>query len=173
MRLRNAKFKNKGDDMNVLVLCTGNSARSILLEAILDADQRITSFSAGSTPTGRVNPGSLRLSSRHNYDFSKYTSKSWDEFAGDDAPHMDVVITVCGNARDETCPYWPGAPLRGHWGVEDPADATGSEAAIDAEFEIAYDILNQRAQAFLAKPIETMEQADLQTLLNDVSTLGA
>ena len=140
--------------MNILVLCTGNSARSILLEAILGRDPRITSFSAGSTPTGRVNPASMRLLSRRDYDTSKYTSKSWDVFAVDDAPHMDVVITVCGNARDETCPFWPGSPLRGHWGVADPADATGTETQIDAEFEIAYDILDQRAQAFLAQPIE-------------------
>ena len=159
--------------MNILVLCTGNSARSILLEAILGADPRITSFSAGSTPTGRVNPASLRLLSRRDYDVSKYASKSWDVFAADDAPQMDVVITVCGNARDETCPYWPGTPLRGHWGVEDPADATGSEAAIDAEFEIAYDILGQRAAAFLAQPIETMTRDELQKLITDVSTLGA
>jgi protein-tyrosine-phosphatase len=159
--------------MNILVLCTGNSARSILLEAILGRDPRITSFSAGSTPTGRVNPASLRLLSRRDYDVSKYSSKSWDVFACDDAPHMDVVITVCGNARDEECPYWPGTPLRGHWGVEDPADATGSEAAVDAEFEIAYDVLGQRAAAFLAQPIETMTRDELQKLITDVSTIGA
>lgn len=159
--------------MNILVLCTGNSARSILLEAILGRDPRITSFSAGSTPTGRVNPASMRLLSRRDYDTSKYTSKSWDVFAVDDAPHMDVVITVCGNARDETCPFWPGSPLRGHWGVADPADATGTETQIDAEFEIAYDILDQRAQAFLAQPIETMSRDALQKLLIDVSTIGA
>ena len=159
--------------MNILVLCTGNSARSILLEAILGRDPRITSFSAGSTPTGRVNPASMRLLSRRDYDTSKYTSKSWDVFAVDDAPHMDVVITVCGNARDETCPFWPGSPLRGHWGVADPADATGTETQIDAEFEIAYDILDQRAQAFLAQPIETMSRDALQKLPIDVSTIGA
>lgn len=159
--------------MNILVLCTGNSARSILLEAILGRDPRITSFSAGSTPTGRVNPASMRLLSRRDYDTSKYTSKSWDVFAVDDAPHMDVVITVCGNARDETCPFWPGSPLRGHWGAADPADATGTETQIDAEFEIAYDILDQRAQAFLAQPIETMSRDALQKLLIDVSTIGA
>ena len=115
----------------------------------------------------------MRLLSRRDYDTSKYTSKSWDVFAVDDAPHMDVVITVCGNARDETCPFWPGSPLRGHWGVADPADATGTETQIDAEFEIAYDILDQRAQAFLAQPIETMSRDALQKLLIDVSTIGA
>jgi protein-tyrosine-phosphatase len=158
--------------MNVLVLCTGNSARSILLEAILGRDPRITSFSAGSTPTGRINPASLRLLARYNYDTSNFSSKSWNVFATDEAPHMDAVITVCGNARDETCPFWPGTPLRAHWGVYDPAEATGAEAQIDAEFETAYNILNQRAQAFLALPIEKMPRDDLQTLLTDVSTLG-
>lgn len=159
--------------MNILVLCTGNSARSILLEYILGLDPRITSYSAGSTPTGRVNPASIRLLERRHVDTSVYTSKTWDVFATDDAPKMDAVITVCGNARDETCPIWPGAPLRAHWGVDDPADATGSHAAIDAAFEHAFDILNLRAQAFLAKPIETMTPADLQALLNTVSTIGA
>ena len=159
--------------MNILVLCTGNSARSILLEAILGRDPRVTSFSAGSTPTGLINPASIRLLSRHDYDTSKYKSKSWDEFATANAPHMDVVITVCGNARDETCPFWPGAPLRGHWGVDDPADAKGTTAQIDAEFEGAYDILSQRAYAFLEHPIETMSRDELQTLLTDVSTIGA
>jgi protein-tyrosine-phosphatase len=159
--------------MNVLVLCTGNSARSILLEAILGRDPRITSFSAGSTPTGRVNPASIRLLARRGYDTSKYTSKSWDVFTVADAPQMDVVITVCGNARDETCPFWPGTPLRGHWGVADPADATGLESEIDAEFEVAYDVLNQRAQAFLAKSVETMSRDELQILITDVSTIGA
>jgi protein-tyrosine-phosphatase len=159
--------------MNILVLCTGNSARSILLEYILGLDPRITSFSAGSTPTGRVNPASVRLLERRGVETSGFTSKSWDVFATDEAPNMDAVITVCGNARDETCPIWPGAPLRAHWGVEDPADAMGTHAEIDSAFELAFDLLNQRAHAFLAKPIETMAQADLQVLLNEVATIGA
>jgi len=103
--------------MNILVLCTGNSARSILLEAILGQDPRITAFSAGSKPAGKVNPGSLRLLKRRNYQTDSYFSKSWDVFSEPDAPKMDLVITVCGNARDEECPIWPGAPLRAHWGV--------------------------------------------------------
>lgn len=158
--------------MNILVLCTGNSARSILLEYLLGLDPRTTSFSAGSTPTGLVNPASIRLLERRGVDTAKFSSKSWDVFAKPDAPQMDAVITVCGNARDETCPIWPGTPLRAHWGVDDPADATGTESEIDEAFEHAYDVLNQRAQAFLANPIETMTQTELQTALNAVSNLG-
>ena len=159
--------------MNILVLCTGNSARSILLESILGADPRIRSYSAGSKPTGRVNPASLRLLAQRGIDTTPFKSKSWDVFTIDDAPHMDVVITVCGNARDETCPYWPGSPLRAHWGVSDPADAIGSETEIDTAFETAYDVLNERAQALLAQPIETMAHTELQAFLNNVAGIGA
>jgi protein-tyrosine-phosphatase len=158
--------------MNILVLCTGNSARSILLEAILGQDPRITAYSAGSKPTGLVNPASLRLLSSIGVIIDGYNSKSWDIFAIENAPQMDIVITVCGNARDETCPYWPGNPIRAHWGVDDPADATGSEIEIDTAFLSAYNILNQRAQVFLSQPIENMEPVNLQTLLNNASTIG-
>jgi arsenate reductase len=105
--------------MNILVLCTGNSARSILLESYLNAagDGRVSGFSAGSHPTGTVNPGALRLLMRKGLPVSQLRSKSWDEFAAPDAPLMDLVITVCDAAAGETCPIWPGAPLRGHWGV--------------------------------------------------------
>lgn len=157
--------------MNILALCTGNSARSILLEYVLGQDPRINSFSAGSTPTGRVNPASIRLLERRGADTEKYTSKSWDVFTTDGAPKMDIVITVCGNARDETCPFWPGAPLRAHWGVEDPADVTGSQRDIDTAFNTTYEILHKRAQAFLANPIETLTDEALQALLNHVSNI--
>ncbi len=158
--------------MNILVLCTGNSARSILLEYILGTDPRIKSFSAGSKPTGSVNPASLRLLSNIGVQIDGYSSKSWDTFSTENVPHMDIVITVCGNARDETCPYWPGNPLRAHWGVDDPANAIGSEIEIDRAFLSAYNILNQRAQAFLSQPIESMSTVNLQALLNNVSTIG-
>ena len=148
--------------MYILVLCTGNSARSILLESILSqrGASRIRAFSAGSQPTGRVNPLALALLRSKGADTAEFRSKSWDEFATPEAPHMDLVITVCGSAAAEVCPIWPGTPLRGHWGVEDPAAVADAKAP--AAFAEAYDILDRRAAAFLAHPIETMDRANLQ-----------
>jgi arsenate reductase len=109
--------------MNILVLCTGNSARSILLETLLNAQGagRVTAHSAGSNPTGRVHPQTLRLLAEEGHDTGAARSKSWDEFATPGAPEIDLVVTVCGSAAGEPCPIWPGAPLRTHWGIEDPA----------------------------------------------------
>ncbi len=136
--------------MNILVLCTGNSARSILLECLIRArwGARHRSFSAGSTPSGKVHPGALRLLKRKGLSAAGVRSKSWDEFAGPDAPHMDVVITVCGNAANEPCPIWPGTPKRLHWGVDDPAGVTGDEATVDAAFEQAFAALEKQAVAY-------------------------
>ncbi len=141
--------------MNILVLCTGNSARSILLEAILNrygADQGIRAWSAGSHPAGRVHPQSLALLAAKGFPTEALRSKSWDEFAVSDAPHMDAVITVCSSAAGETCPFWPGAPVRAHWGVEDPAAAPAAQQP--EAFAEAFDILSARAAAFLALPAE-------------------
>lgn len=151
--------------MNILVLCTGNSARSILLEAILNhrGKGRVTAFSAGSQPSGRVHPQSLTLLGQHGYDTSGARSKSWDEFAEAGAPTMDAVITVCGSAAAETCPMWPGAPVRAHWGVEDPAAA--AQADWDAAFDTAFDILGRRADVFLFNPLEDMDPAALNAAL--------
>ncbi len=137
--------------MNVLVLCTGNSARSILLESILQAEsqQRIAAFSAGSCPTGQVHPEALRLLERKNLPTTGLRSKSWDEFAGPTAPKMDLVITVCDSAAAETCPLWPGTPRREHWGVPDPAAVTGTPGQIEAAFEHTYEKLRDKALAFL------------------------
>jgi len=146
--------------MNILVLCTGNSARSIILEAILNRDPRITAFSAGSKPAGKVHPQSLRLLDEMGFDTSAARSKSWDEFSLPDAPAMDAVITVCGSAAGETCPMWRGAPLRQHWGVEDPAAAP--EADRDTAFRTAYVELNAKAKAFLACDIENNLDAALK-----------
>lgn len=156
--------------MNILVLCTGNSARSILLESLLNhyGTPRVTAFSAGSQPAGQVNPHALRLLAAKGHETSGFRSKSWNEFGTVDAPEMDIVITVCGSAAAETCPMWPGTPLRAHWGVEDPAAAT-PEAA-DAAFADAYAILHRRAAAFLAAPIEAMDRTTLGTHLR---TCGA
>lgn len=160
--------------LNILVLCTGNSARSILLESIFNhtAGGRITAVSAGSKPTGKVHPASLKLLTSLGHDVAKARSKSWDEFAADGAPQMDLVITVCGSAAAETCPFWAGAPLRCHWGVDDPADCTDDGSGdCDAAFQNAYDILAQRASALLALPFETMSAADLKVALDDIGQL--
>ncbi|MEM1100867.1 MAG: arsenate reductase ArsC [Pseudomonadota bacterium] len=157
--------------MNILVLCTGNSARSILLEHILRARSggRIQSFSAGSKPTGRVHPQSVTLLARQGFDTSGARSKSWDEYARPDAPPMDAVITVCGSAAEEECPIWPagphGAPVRAHWGVEDPAAA--EEADWEEAFQTAYDILARRAEAFLAHDTHALKGAALARALKD------
>lgn len=151
--------------MNILVLCTGNSARSILLEHILNAhgEGRVTAFSAGSQPTGAVHPKSIRLLTSLGYDTSSARSKSWDEFAATTAPEMDAVITVCASAAGETCPIWPGAPVRAHWGVDDPAAA--SEHEWPGVFRSAYDLLERRATGFLADPVERMSASDLKIAL--------
>ena len=155
----------------VLVLCTGNSARSILLESILNryGADRLTAFSAGSRPSGSVDAQSLTLLGDLGYDTRIARSKSWDEFARPTAPKMDIVITVCGSAANEVCPIWPGAPVRAHWGVEDPAAAV--RADWQAEFQTAYDILLNRAMAFLELPVENMTKADLTSHLNKVGAL--
>ncbi|MEM6276079.1 MAG: arsenate reductase ArsC [Pseudomonadota bacterium] len=157
--------------MNILVLCTGNSARSILLEYILrdQSDGRVQSFSAGSKPSGRVHPQSITLLTRMGLDPSAARSKSWDEFGDPTAMVMDAVITVCGSAAGEECPIWPGAPVRAHWGVEDPAAAAKSDW--DEAFQTAYDILERRAQAFLAQDIEAMEKAALTHALKEAGQI--
>jgi protein-tyrosine-phosphatase len=152
--------------MNILVLCTGNSARSILLEHILAADPRIAAWSAGSHPTGHVHPAAIALLREKGVDSSAARSKSWDEFGLPDAPQMDAVITVCGAAAGETCPFWPGAPVRAHWGVDDPAAAPQAEWA--TAFATAHDLLSARAQALFALPFETFDRAGLQSALSAI-----
>ncbi|TMV08626.1 arsenate reductase ArsC [Ruegeria sediminis] len=158
--------------MNILVLCTGNSARSILLESLLNhhGAGRVRAFSAGSNPTGKVHPQSLALLAARGHDISAARSKSWDEFAADGAPEMDMVITVCGSAAQETCPVWPGAPVRAHWGVEDPAAA--SESEWEQAFATAYDILGRRAAALLDLPIETMNRTELSEHLKRIGEIA-
>ncbi len=152
--------------MNILILCTGNSARSILLESIFNqhGKTRIKAFSAGSKPTGKVHPESLALLAKKGHPTKGLRSKSWDEFA--EAPKMDAVITVCGNAKNETCPIWPGTPLKAHWGIEDPA-AMGRAA-----FEVAYSMLEARAKAWLSLDFERMDAEERQhhlTRIGDAS----
>ena len=158
--------------MNILVLCTGNSARSILLEAILNRDgaaRGIRAYSAGSKPAGQVHPQSLRLLSGLGVATDALRSKSWDEFASPDAPVMDAMITVCGSAAGETCPGWPGAPVRAHWGVEDPAAAPVADQP--AAFAAAYDRLAARAKALLAVGPADLDRAALQAELTRIGTI--
>jgi arsenate reductase len=157
---------------SVLVLCTGNSARSILGDAILGelGKGRIKAYSAGSKPKGVPHPGALRLLARKGIETGPFRSKSWNEFIGPDAPPIDLAITVCGNAAGEACPVFMGAPLKAHWGLPDPADETGGEAAEDAAFAQTWNWLEMRVQAFLALPFETMERAELT---RELAKIGA
>ncbi len=154
--------------MNILVLCTGNSARSILLEQILThrSDGRVKAWSAGSKPAGKVHPQSIALLAEKGFPTGGLTSQSWDDYAKPDAPVMNAVITVCGSAAGEECPYWPGTPLRAHWGVDDPAAASAADQP--AAFATAYDHLEARAKQLLAIPFEGMSQNDLQKELDRI-----
>ncbi|MAZ03507.1 MAG: ArsR family transcriptional regulator [Sneathiella sp.] len=155
---------------NVLFLCTGNSARSILAEAIMNkvGNGMFKAYSAGSFPKGEVHPVALELLRNLNYDTSFARSKSWDEFAGPDAPQMDFVFTVCDNAANEVCPVWPGRPMSAHWGVPDPAEATGTKAEVMVAFTEAYRMLNNRISVFANLPISSLEKLVLQKHLDDI-----
>jgi arsenate reductase len=158
------------DHYNVLFLCTGNSARSIMAEAILNREGRgrFKAFSAGSYPKGKINPRTLDLLGKFNYDISSLCSKSWGEFAQAGAPDLDFVFTVCDNAAGESCPLWPGQPITAHWGIPDPAAAEGSEAEIALAFKDAYRMLNRRIDLFLALPIEKLDRLVLTTRLKAI-----
>jgi arsenate reductase len=160
---------------NILVLCTGNSARSILAEALFNAlgGGRVHAFSAGSKPAGKVNPFALALLEEQGLDSANLRSKSWDEFAAPGAPQLDLVVTVCGDAANETCPVWPGAYLRAHWGVDDPAAVVGSDDEKRAAFMKAYAALTERILTFLSLSFEDMERAELQQHLDEIGRAGA
>jgi arsenate reductase (thioredoxin) len=145
---------------NVLFLCTGNSARSILAEAILGkfGAPHFKSWSAGSQPKGQVHPKSLELLKSLGYDVSEFRSKSWDEFAADGAPEFDFIFTVCDNAAGEACPIWLGHPMTAHWGIPDPAAAEGTEAEINLAFAEAYRQMKNRIQAFIALPLTSLDK---------------
>jgi len=157
----------------VLVLCTGNSARSILGEAIFNhlGEGRVQAFSAGSKPKGVPHPGALRLLERRGIATSPFRSKSWDEFTAPGAPPIDLAITVCGNAAGETCPVFLGSPLKAHWGLPDPADVTGSDAEVDAAFEQTWRALSLRVRALFDSSFETMEPGHLQALLTEIGRM--
>lgn len=155
---------------NVLFLCTGNSARSILAEALLNfmGKGRFRGFSAGSRPAGRVNPYALELLAKHGIPTPDARSKSWDEFSGPDAPPLDFVFTVCGNAAGETCPAWTGQPLTAHWGVDDPAAVEGGDADKRQAFVKAYTELAHRIGIFTSLPVATLDQLALKRHLDDI-----
>ena len=153
---------------NVLFLCTGNSARSILAEAILNKEgaARFHAFSAGSFPKGQVHPGSVKLLAELGYPTGSYRSKSWDEFATADAPPLDFVFTVCDDAAGETCPVWPGHPMTAHWGIPDPAAAPPEKQ--ERAFRDAYHALQRRIGLFLSLPLNSIDEMSLQSKLREI-----
>lgn len=160
---------------NVLFLCTGNSARSILAESLLNHQGKglFRAYSAGSHPAGQVNPLVLDLLNQQGMPVDGLRSKSWDEFAAPDAPALDFVFTVCDNAAGEVCPVWPGQPMTAHWGIEDPAGVEGSENAKREAVSSAYRLLSRRISLFTSLPIQKLDGLSLQKQLNDIGrTLG-
>jgi arsenate reductase len=156
--------------LNVLFLCTGNSARSVLAESILGRDGagRFQAFSAGSHPKGEVHPLALKTLEEFGYPFEGFRSKSWDEFAADGSPAMDFVFTVCDNAAGEVCPVWPGQPVSAHWGIEDPAAATGTELERRAAFSQAFRLLKNRISVFAALPLAKLDRVALKHHLDEI-----
>jgi protein-tyrosine-phosphatase len=165
--------RNERAPYNVLFLCTGNSARSIMGEAILNCagQGRFRAFSAGSHPTGRVHPYALDLLRRLNYEVSGARSKSWTEFEAADAPKLDFVFTVCDDAAAETCPMWPGQPMTAHWGIPDPAAATGNEAEVRLAFADALRMLTNRINIFVSLPLQSLDQLTLQKRLENIGKI--
>jgi arsenate reductase (thioredoxin) len=155
---------------NVLFLCTGNSARSIIAEAIVNREGRgkFRAFSAGSQPKGNVHPHTLSLLRKMNFDLTGVRSKSWIEFTGPDAPKLDFVFTVCDNAAKETCPVWPGQPMTAHWGVPDPAEATGTDAEVALAFADAFRMLSNRISLFVSLPIKSLDALTLKQQLDAI-----
>ena len=157
----------------ILILCTGNSARSILAEAIINREGhgRFRAFSAGSQPKGLPNPVGLELLASLGYDITGFRSKSWTEFADPGAPRMDFIITVCDSAAGEACPYWPGHPLVAHWGIADPADVKGTPEQKRAAFQVAYRQLMNRVTAFVNLPVDDLSLTDLKMRLAEIGRM--
>lgn len=157
--------------MNVLFLCTGNSARSIMAEAILNSigAKRFKAYSAGSHPFGSVNPLALDWLNKNHFDTKELRSKSWDEFAIPGAPEMDFVLTVCDNAAGEVCPVWPGQPISAHWGVEDPVAVEGTQQEKEKAFRNAFMILHRRISLLTSLPLKNLDRMSLQ---REVKTIG-
>jgi protein-tyrosine-phosphatase len=160
---------------NVLFLCTGNSARSILAEAILNkvGAGKFRAYSAGSQPKGHVHPETLKLLQGLGYDTLACRSKSWSEFANPGAPVLDFVFTVCDNAAGEACPVWPGQPMTAHWGIPDPAEAKGNPVEVALAFKDAYRMLQQRIGVFTALPLRSLDKLSLQAKLRDIGRMSS
>ena len=158
---------------NVLFLCTGNSARSIMAEAILNrvGAGKFQAFSAGSQPKGQVHPEAARLLQSFDFDTKRFRSKSWNEFAKPGAPVLDFVFTVCDSAAGEACPYWPGQPMTAHWGIPDPAATQGAAAKVALAFKDAYRMLSQRIGVFAALPIRSLDKMSLQAKLKEIGRM--
>jgi len=169
------KVVSSHEPLNVLFLCTGNSARSIMAECISNrlGMGKFHAFSAGSHPTGQVNPLTLNLLRKSNYDVSELRSKSWDEFAAPDAPKLDFVFTVCDNAANEVCPIWPGQPMTAHWGLPDPAKAEGTEAERQLAFADTMRMLTQRIGIFVSLPLDKLSKLSLQKQLDAIGRTQA
>jgi len=159
--------------LNVLFLCTHNSARSVIAECIINSlgRSKFKGFSAGSQPSGAVNPYALNLLQRLNYDVSALRSKSWEEFAAPGAPELDFVFTVCDDAANETCPVWPGQPMTAHWGLPDPSAATGTEAEKRQAFADTHRMLYQRIGIFVNLPLSELDKLSLQRRLDSIGTM--
>lgn len=155
---------------NVLFLCTGNSARSIIAEALMNKKSfpNFTAYSAGSHPSGNVRPEAIRQLEKAGLSTANLRSKSWDEFSGSDAPPLHFVFTVCDNAAKEVCPFWPGQPMTAHWGVPDPAAVKGTPEEIDRAFSDAFSILDRRISLFLSLPLATLDSFALQRKIDNI-----
>jgi protein-tyrosine-phosphatase len=155
---------------NVLFLCTGNSARSILAEAILNriGKGKFVAYSAGSDPKGKVNPHAIALLKRLDHPTGDLHSKSWNEFSTASAPQLDFVFTVCDNAANEVCPAWPGQPMTAHWGIPDPAAVEGDDSRVDFAFRDAYAVLHRRIELFANLPVQSLDRMSLKKRLDDI-----
>lgn len=158
---------------NVLFLCTGNTARSVLAEGILrrDGAKGFRAYSAGSQPKGTVNPFALKVLEAYGYPADGFRSKSWDEYSAPGAPQMDFVFTVCGNAADEVCPIWPGQPMTAHWGIDDPAAVTGTDLQKEAAFVAAFKLLRNRISVFISLPIASLDSMTLRSRLDGIGQM--
>jgi arsenate reductase len=158
---------------HVLFVCTGNSARSILAEALMNElgkERGFTAFSAGSHPKGQVHPWALKTLAHHHFPTEGYRSKGWDEFARPDAPHLDFVFTVCDQAAGEVCPVWPGQPMTAHWGMPDPAAVEGPDAAIEKAFLDTFITMKRRIQLMLSLPLASLDSLAIQRGIKDIGT---
>ena len=167
------KAKSSVEPLNLLFLGSGNSARSVMAEAILNkaGADKFHAYSAGSHPKGQVHPETIRLLQSLGYDTSRFRSKSWNDFAKPGAPALDFVFTVCDNAAGETCPVWPGQPMTAHWGVPDPVAATGTLAEMALAFKDTYRMLNQRIGIFTSLPLRSLDRLTLQNKLKDIGRI--